>query len=75
MATSADKDQFSIMIETRAVNEGCSHIDAIVAHCEQTGLEIEMVKSLINIQLKKKIEAEARNLRMIKGGKSTGLPI
>lgn len=75
MPTSADKDQFSIMIETRAINEGCSHIDAIVSHCEETGLEIEMVKTLINIQLKKKIEAEARTLRMIKGGGSTRLPV
>jgi len=75
MATSADKDQFSIMIETRAINDKCSHIDAIISHCEETGLEIEVVKSLINIQLKKKIEAEARTLRMIKGGNASRLPV
>lgn len=75
MATSADKDQFSMMIEKRAIEENCSHIEAIVAHCEETGLEIEMVKTLINIQLKKKIEVEARNLRLLTGGNSNKLPL
>ena len=75
MPTSADKDQFSIMIEKRSIEEGCSHIEAIIAHCEETGLEIEMVKSLINIQLKKKIEVEARSLRMLIGGNPSKLPI
>lgn len=69
-----DKVQFSQMIERRAIETGCTHIEAIVAYCEETGLEIEMVKLLINQQLKKKIEDEAKNLRLLPG-RSAKLPL
>lgn len=69
-----DKVQFSQMIEHRAIENGCTHIEAIVAHCDETGLEIEMVKVLINQQLKKKIEAEAKALRLLPG-RSDKLPL
>lgn len=69
-----DKTKFSQQIERDAIDRKISHIEAIVDHCEKTGLEIEMVKGLINTQLKKKIEEEARNLRYLKG-KGNQLPL
>ncbi|MGH7745463.1 MAG: late promoter transcription accessory protein [Candidatus Dormibacteria bacterium] len=64
---SDDRLKFSTMIERRAVDEQISHMDAIIAHCEETGLEIEMVKGLVNQSLKQKIEHEARELRYLPG--------
>lgn len=69
-----EKVKFSQIIEEVAVKQGITHIEAIVAHCEITGLEIEMVKSLITPQLKKKIEQEAIDLRFLPG-KGSRLPI
>jgi len=65
-----EKNQFSQMIERFAVENQCTHIEAIVEHCEKTGLEIEVVKNLINISLKSKIESEARALKYLPGGGS-----
>lgn len=67
MMEKLDKTSFSQYIEKRAIDEGCSCIDAIVNHCEETGFEIEMVKSLVNVSLKKKIEEEAKALRLLPG--------
>lgn len=72
--TKSDRQKFSQYIERRAIDENISHIEAIVAHCEETGFEIEMVKSLINMSLKKKIEEEAKALRMLPG-RSAKLPL
>jgi len=69
-----NKTKFSQYIERKAIDDNCSHMEAIINHCEQTGLEIEMVKTLINTQLKKKIEAEAKALRMLPGH-SAKLPL
>lgn len=74
MTKNDDRTKFSQMIERTAVDQGISHIDAIVSHCERTGLEIEMVKSLVNISLKKKLEEEGKALRYIKG-KGNSLPL
>ena len=74
MTKSDDRTQFSQMIERTAVDEKITHIEAIVNYCEKTGLEIEMVKSLVNASLKKKLEEEGKALRYIKG-KSASLPL
>ena len=72
--TKMTKEIFSKYIEERALKENCSHIEAIISHCEETGFEVEMVKNFINKNLKSKIEEEAKNLRLI-SGKSATLPI
>jgi hypothetical protein len=74
MTKSDDKTKFSQMIERIAVDQKITHIEAIVNYCEETGLEIEMTKTLVNASLKKKLEQEAMTLRYIKG-KSDALPI
>lgn len=63
------------MIEKRANTEGSSHMDVIVTYCEETGLEIDMVKDLINPSLKSKIESEAKSLRLLKDGGGSKLPL
>lgn len=69
-----EKVKFSQAIEQMNVDAKVTHIDAIVTHCEKTGLEIEMVKGLITPQLKKKLEQEAIELRFLPG-KGSVLPI
>lgn len=44
----------------------CSHIDAIVEHCKETGFEIEVASSLISPKLKAVIRDEAHSLNMLK---------
>lgn len=70
----ADKEKFSLMIEERALKTGSSHIDTIVAHCAEVGIDVESVKSLINKSLKDKIQAEAIELHYLKG-KGSRLPV
>jgi hypothetical protein len=36
---------FSLLIEKKALDLRCSHIDAILEHCKETGLEIEVASS------------------------------
>ena len=69
-----EKLKFSQGIEEANVKHGITHIEAIVSHCEKTGLEIEMVKGLVTPQLKKKLEQEAIDLRFLPGKGST-LPL
>lgn len=69
----ADKDKFSLMIEELAQKTGESHIDTIIAHCVETGIEPESVKNLINKSLKEKLHAEAMELNYLKGGRSARL--
>jgi len=73
MSSREEKNNFSLMIENMAVKEGITHMEAILEHCEKTGLEVEVAGTLINASLKAKIEQEAVALRFLpRGGK---LPI
>lgn len=54
------------MIETLAKKLGCSHIDAIVEHCKQSGFEIELASSLVSPRLKSVIRDEALIMNMLK---------
>lgn len=68
------KQTFSQYVEQRAMRENISCIDVIVSYCEETGFEIEMIKSLVNVSLKRRIEEEAKSLRMLPG-RSAKLPL
>jgi hypothetical protein len=48
-------------------------MDAIVHHCETTGMEIDVASSLISPALKAKIREEAEDLNLMK--KSSKLPL
>lgn len=54
------------MIEELARRLQCSHIDAIVEHCKETGFEIEVASSLISPRLKGLIRDEAVSANMLK---------
>lgn len=57
---------FSLLIEKKALDLQCSHIDAILEHCKETGLEIEVASSMISAKLKSTIRDEAHSQNMLK---------
>ena len=73
MPTKDEIKSFSILIEKLAVQLDCTRMDAILEHCKETGLEIEVASTLISSALKAKIKEEAQELNLIK--KSSKLPL
>lgn len=65
---------FARSIDDLVQKSGLNYIEAIVEHCEQTGLEIEVAASLINSNLKSKIAAVAHDHNLMKE-KISRLPI
>ena len=74
MPTKDEIKTFSIMIEKLASELNCNRMDAILEHCKDTGLEIEVAATLINANLKAKIENDAMDHNMLKE-KGSRLPI
>ena len=64
---------FSAKIEDLAFNLRCSRLDAIVHHCESTGLEVEVASTLISNVLKAKIREESEKDNLVR--RSSRLPI
>ena len=73
MPTKEEIKTFSLMIEELAIRLKCNHIDAILEHCNETGLEIELASSLISSALKAKIRDDAQEINLMK--KTSKLPI
>ena len=73
MPTKPEISEFSLMIEDLAKKLRCSKMDAILEHCNVTGLEIEVASTLLSSALKSKIREEAQELNMLK--KTARLPI
>jgi aryl-alcohol dehydrogenase-like predicted oxidoreductase len=73
MPTKEEIRQFSLMIEDKATNLRCTRMDAILEHCKETGLEVEVASTLISTVLKSKIREEAQELNLIK--KTSKLPL
>ena len=73
MPTKGEIKEFSLMIEELAEKLRCNRMDAILHHCKETGLEIEVASSLISAALKARIKEEAQELNLIK--KSSKLPL
>jgi hypothetical protein len=73
MPTKDEIRNFSLMIEEMASKMKCSRMDAILHHCKETGLEIEVASTLISSALKSKIKEEAQELNLIK--KTSKLPL
>jgi hypothetical protein len=72
----ANKDEirtFSILIEKLSKEKRIGYMEAILHHCEITGLEVEVAATLITAPLKAKISEEAQELNMLK--KQPKLPI
>jgi hypothetical protein len=73
MPTKEEIKTFSLMIEKLASELNCNRMDAILEHCKDTGLEIEVASTLISPALKAKIKDEAQELNLIK--KTSKLPL
>jgi putative aminopeptidase FrvX len=74
MPTKDEMKKFAFAIDSMVANTDYNYIEAIVEYCKQTGLEIEVAATLINANLKKKLENNAMDLNMLKV-KSAKLPI
>ena len=66
MPTKDEIKQFSLMIEELARRLQCTHMDAILEHCKETGFEVEVASSLITPKLKSLIRDEAIEMNMLK---------
>ncbi len=66
MATPEEKKKFAYQIDLYAASSGLSYLESIVEYCASIDMEIELAASLINNNLKEKIEWEATESRQIK---------
>lgn len=74
MATKDEMKKFAMAIEGLVANTDYTYLEAIVEYCKNTELEIEVAASLINANLKSKIELQASDLNLLKV-KNSKLPI
>jgi hypothetical protein len=65
--------EFSLKIEHLANTNSIHCMEAIVMHCEQTGIEIEVAATLVSPHLKSRIREEAQSVNLIK--KTSKLPL
>jgi hypothetical protein len=65
--------EFSKLIRDIAYELEISHMDAIINHCDETGMEVEVASTLLSSALKSQIKEEAQSLNLIK--KNSKLPI
>ena len=74
MPTKDEMAKFAKSIQSLVASTDYNYIEAIVEYCRLTGLEIEVAATLINSNLKSKIEANAMDNNMLKE-KGSRLPI
>ena len=65
---------FSMKIEQVVKDKKIGYFDAVLWYCEQNEIEIETGAKLINTIIKKKIEAEASEMNVLKE-KTAKLPV
>jgi len=66
MPTKEEMSIFARQIDSLVAAYEYNYIEAIVEHCKTTGLEIEVAVTLINANLKSKIESDAISLNLLK---------
>lgn len=74
MPTKEEITEFSLKIEDLAWDKDISYMEAVVLHCEQVGLEVELAAKLISGALKAKIKIEAENLNFLPKSNTAKLP-
>jgi len=74
MPTKEEMSKFAKAIDGLVANTDYNYIEAIVEYCKQTGLEIEVAATLVNANLKSKLEGDAMDNNMLKE-KSSRLPL
>jgi hypothetical protein len=73
MPTKSEISEFSDLVNKIADEHGMTRMDAIIHHCEQTGMEVDVASTLISSALKSKIREEAQELNLLK--KTARLPL
>jgi hypothetical protein len=72
MATKDEMLKFARAIEEMVATTDYNHIEAITEYCKQTGMEIELAATLVNSNLKSKLQSDAQDLNLLP--KSARLP-
>lgn len=75
MPTKEEIAKFSIDIEELVWEKDVPYMDAILIHCENTGLEVELAAKLISSSLKAKIQMEAEDLNFLPKSNTVKLPL
>lgn len=75
MPTKDEVNAFSINIEMLVKKNNIAYMDAIIMHCEQTGLEVELAAKLVSSALKAKIQIEAEELHFLPKSNTAKLPV
>jgi hypothetical protein len=73
MPTKDEIKEFSSLIEEMSKRLRCTRLDAILHHCKESGLEVEVASTLISPALKSRIKEESQDANMLK--KSSRLPL
>jgi hypothetical protein len=66
---------FSLIIETIASEKQIPYMEAVLLHCQNTGLEVELAAKLISGSLKAKIKMEAEALHFLPKSNTMKLPV
>jgi hypothetical protein len=74
MPTRDEMAKFAKEIDQLVSETDYNYIEAIVNYCKTTGLEIEVASTLVNANLKAKLESDAMDNNLLKN-KSRRLPI
>jgi len=74
MPTKDEMAKFAKAIDALVAKTDLNYIEAIIEHCKETGLEIEVAASLVNANLKAKLANDAIDLNLLKE-KGNRLPI
>lgn len=75
MPTKDEIVEFSLLIENLSVEKSVPYMEAVILHCERTGLELEVAARLISGVLKAKIQTEAEELNFLPKANTAKLPL
>jgi hypothetical protein len=73
MPTKNEISEFSELVNKLSEELHLTRMEAILHHCEQTGLEVDVASTLVSSALKSKIREEAQELNLLK--KTARLPV
>lgn len=75
MPTKEEITKFSLKIEHLTIEKNISYMEAVLFHCETTGIELELGAKLISGVLKAKIQIEAESLNYLPKSNTIKLPV
>jgi len=66
MPTKEEMAKFAKAIDALVSKTDYNYIEAIIEYCKQTGLEVEVAATLVNANLKSKLENDAMENNLLK---------